>query len=212
MPVRKPHPAAPFPLGQSPAVTPPVGAGLAGLRPEGHKTTTRKPTALISALPLYVLTDQHMAILEAIEENGGELTPELEAAFDASVSSLEGKITACCFGRQHLIRTEEALKTEIDRLQKRATSAKRAADGIKTYVKQCMDKAGLTKVKNDFFTVWTQDSPYSVRFVGPDENIPKEYQKVSVSFDGTKALDDYKAKKKLPENIEVTRGHHIVIK
>ena len=76
---------------------------------------------------LYSINEEYLNILAQIEENEGELTPELEKALAINEEQHEAKLEA--YG--HIIanyRAEaEACKAEAERLKKKADNALKAA-------------------------------------------------------------------------------------
>jgi len=83
---------------------------------------------------------------DRLEENGGELTPEIEALFDSTSTVLAEKVD----GINHVIRQfkadEAALDAEIKHFQAKKKTAQNAQKGIREYVLRQMEFAGLDRL------------------------------------------------------------------
>jgi len=95
---------------------------------------------------LYELTGQMAAIEEALEENGGELTPELEEIWAETAESLPKKVD----GYNHIIKNIELLVKGYDEEIKRIQALKKAADNsvkrIKEHVRDVMVANNIDKL------------------------------------------------------------------
>ena len=95
---------------------------------------------------LYELTGQMKAIEDALEENGGELTEELEALWQETAESLPMKID----GYSQVIANYEAysrnLDAEIKRLQALKKTSDNSAKRVKEHLKQAMLANGIQKL------------------------------------------------------------------
>ncbi len=99
---------------------------------------------------LYELTGQMAAIEDQLQENGGELTPELEQIWEETAESLPQKVD----GYNQVIKTFEAyarnLDEEIKRLQALKKTAENSAKRIKAHVKDTMEAFGITKLDGNY--------------------------------------------------------------
>ena len=99
---------------------------------------------------LYELTGQMAAIEDYLQENGGELTPELEEIWEETAESLPKKVD----GYNQVIKTFEAyaknLDEEIKRLQALKKTADNSAKRVKAHVKETMELFGLTKLDGNY--------------------------------------------------------------
>ena len=95
---------------------------------------------------LYQLTGQMKAIEESLEENCGELTPELEALWEETAETLPAKVD----GYNHVIKNIELLAKGYDEEIKRIQALKKAADNsvkrIKEHIKDVMIANNIDKL------------------------------------------------------------------
>ena len=111
---------------------------------------------------LYELTDEHIDIWNAIGDALDD--PETDwAAAEAELKALEGafdaKVENCAKVIRNMEAEEAAIKSEIERLQKRDSALSGKIKSFKEYVKIEMQAAGREKIKTDLFTVAVQKSP-----------------------------------------------------
>ncbi len=95
---------------------------------------------------LYELTGQMAAIEEALEENGGELTPELEEVWQETAESLPMKVD----GYNKVIANMTAYSKNIDAEIKRLQTLKKTADNsvkrVKEHLVDVMKQWGIAKL------------------------------------------------------------------
>ena len=103
-----------------------------------------------------------MEVSEALEENGGELTPEIEEKLQESelsqvevadgIKTLMGKVKA----------EDAILADEIKRLQALKKARANALDGLKKYLLDYMLTSGTKKIEAQYCTVTVANGPESV--------------------------------------------------
>ena len=95
---------------------------------------------------LFQLSADMLAIEDALWENGGELTPELESALTETETSLKAKTD----GYGALIRkfdsAASSIDAEIKRLQALKKTASNASERLKERVKYAMQTSGMSKL------------------------------------------------------------------
>lgn len=105
-------------------------------------------------MKLYEIPELFQALEAILLETGGELTPEIEAAWKlVEVNSAE-KIEAAAMVIKSLQADEEAAKAESARLAARASSFANAADRLRQLVQPALESMG-GKVKTARFTIFT---------------------------------------------------------
>lgn len=166
----------------------------------------------IPTLKLYELSQKHREIMHLIVENGGEISDELIADLEAVDKGIERKTNAICRMRAEHSRTADAIDAEIKRLQALKRSHANAADNLKGYLHECMNKAGTDRIETDLFKVWIQNSPPSCEFQGDPERLPEEFQRIEISLNVEVARQYWKAGKELPNGVSFIQGKHIVIR
>lgn len=174
-----------------------------------------------TAPKLYEIAAHHRQIFDAISDNDGELTPELEAALNESSDSLASKLEACCIrnlslgvaasGIQGLI---AGVQAELDRLKAAHAGIVREQANLQGYMQRSLEAAGETRVDTERFSVRIQQNPPSAKWLGNPDAIPEAYQRVktTVDFDAKKALADHKAGAMLPVDVVINRTKKLVIK
>ena len=99
---------------------------------------------------LYELTGQMAAIENALEETGGELTPELEEIWTETAESLPMKVD----GYNQVIKNMTAYSKNLDEEIKRLQALKKTADNsvkrIKEHVKDTMEAFGIDKLEGAY--------------------------------------------------------------
>lgn len=166
----------------------------------------------MSAKPmnLYDLTDEYAQVVDTLTENGGELTPELEAQLDAITGQWKEKVERTGLYIQNLKALAEAAKMESDRLSALCKSRLGAAARLTDYLKRNMEKVGETKVVTPLITARIQKNSRPSIALPEGAEIPEEYQRVTVALDGQKAYDAHKAGT-LPSMFLVEHGSHLRI-
>ncbi len=87
-----------------------------------------------------------------LEENGGELTPEIEEALATTESQIPQKVDAYKGYLDFLDSRVEQFKAVIQEMQRKKKAVENARERIKNYVKDTMLSFGLNKIKGDVFT------------------------------------------------------------
>ena len=160
-------------------------------------------------MKLYEISNELAAILGHDEE---ELSQEVAERIDQLQVALDTKIENLLGYRQGLLADAEAMEAEAARLKKRADTATRRADWLKTYLHDCLQRMAIGKISTTTFTATIAKSPLKV-VIEEGLEIPFEYarEKRTVEFDKKLALDDFKAGKTLPPGITVVQGTHLKI-
>lgn len=92
-----------------------------------------------------------MSLIEqALDENGGELTPELEEAWQETQESLTAKVDNYNKLICHLEYNSEALAKEIKRLQALKKTADNSLKRVKEHIKDTMLQFGISKLDGEF--------------------------------------------------------------
>ena len=123
-------------------------------------------------MTLFQLTSEMVAIEDALWENGGELTPELETALNENTQSLAAKTDAVGATIRKFDYTVDNIDAEIKRLQALKKVAANAAENLRGYAKHSMLTNGISKLEG----VTTKISlRRSERIVTNDEEILAPY-------------------------------------
>lgn len=170
-------------------------------------------SATLSTMKLYEITAELEDVAGELIENGGELTPELEARLDAAEGALHAKVERCALVVQQLQAHAEMARTESRRLADLASTRARAADRLKEYVQSQLEIAGVRKVEGDLATVWVQKNGRpSINWTRDVDELPDAYRRIRIEPDTNAAYDNWKAGAQLPDGFTVEQGHHLRIK
>lgn len=165
------------------------------------------------ALKLYELPAAFAKISDEIDDAGGELTDEIATRLAALEGNLEAKVEACCKIIQMRLRTAEARKLEARRLSDLAAVDVATADRLKQYVLMSLDAIGVDRIETQSFKVGIQmNGQASITWTKPLAELPAEYIRTIIEPDNSKAREDLKAGKELPEGFDVSRGRHLRIR
>lgn len=141
---------------------------------------------------LYVITNNFMELMNKAEQ--GELTEEEYNKLGEEIAlELQQKSTNIIGYYQNENALLEAIDTQIKRLQDFKKAKKNHIDSYKKYVKENMEKLGITKIETELGTLSIAKSPISVEVVNESE-IPEEYKEevITTKVDKKKIADEYK--------------------
>lgn len=167
----------------------------------------------LATLKLWEVGDQLQEVAEALVENGGELTPELAAKLEEIEGAFEQKVERCVLYIRNLEATAQAAKDEAGRLALLASGRQKAADGLKAYVKQELERAKRPKVETDLIVARIQkNSTPSVTCTVDVGALPLNYVRITKSLDARAVLEAWKAQTPLPEGVSVEVGTHLRVR
>lgn len=127
---------------------------------------------------LYEITGDLVHTIDAIVENGGELTEELEEQFDKGQLAFEDKAANIIRYELSLGGDKEAIKKEIARLQARLWSIDNRVEWMRGYLKSNMEATGITEIKHPLLpTISIAKNPPSVKIVD-EKALPGEYVEI----------------------------------
>jgi len=152
-----------------------------------------------------------IAIQNAIVENIGEITPELEAQVDALLAKGADALDAAAWVVRKLMADAEACKEESLRYENRAKSFKSQCDYLKGRMLFALDTAFNGKLKTERNTIWGQTSaPHTAFEVALWADIAKIAETNSVFVHKQYSLDKealkqyHDAGEPIPAEIQVT--------
>jgi hypothetical protein len=138
---------------------------------ETQPSKTRAKKSVVDAKPMTLLqiTAAMTQLDQLLEENGGELTPELEAQFDALGATFAEKVQAYLHKRQHALRVaavcaaEEATATaEAKRFAARKKRCQALADDLERRLCEQLQARDIKEYEVDQFRVVRTANPYAV--------------------------------------------------
>lgn len=142
-------------------------------------------------LSLYDLTSEHRLICDAIEEAGGEITPEIEAMLAINeenfLTKAEGYAEMIAKYAQ-MAENAKARKAQLDKVQK---IAENAVKRMKERIAQAMEEYNLPRVEVGLHKISVRTSK-AVEIID-EVAIPNHYKKVEVSVDKKALREDLMA-------------------
>lgn len=165
-------------------------------------------------LRLYEIADALESIEDTLLENGGELTPELEAALEALEGTLEQKAERICRVIRNHDASAKAFDAEIERLRGHKKAHENTVARLKDYLKTVLVRLDRTKVDAGVFKVALQNnSRPAIRWTLDPAAIPEQLRRVPpAEVDGDAAYEAWKKDRQLPPGFEVELGSHIRIR
>ncbi len=156
-----------------------------------------------TAMHLYEVGDTLEQIADQLVENGGELTPELEAMLDAMTEAFDAKAESIAL----VIRSAESraagIHVEAERLAKLERAHENTAKRLKAYLLREMERAGKRKMQGKLVSVSVcANSRPSITLVGPVEQLPASltrYVPARVEFDSQAAYEAWKVRASEPD-------------
>ena len=162
-------------------------------------------------MKLYEIAESYRAIDSQLDESGGEVTPEIEAALSALSDRLSEKVDAIGALVREAQAESQAFADEAARLRGRAAAAASKVTRLKAYLLNQLKAIGFDRVKGLRFVarVATASTP-TITWEG-DGDPPGPFRRVRVELDGKLAHEAEKAGT-LPEGFKVVRTEYIDIR
>lgn len=159
-------------------------------------------------MKLYEIPVEFGLLEQALIENDGELTPELEKSLDDFLKSGKEKIEGGAMVVRGLEMDAEACKAEAKRLQERAAALEKNADRLKKLVLHALDGAFGGKIKTALFTIWGQTSAPTINLdLEPGADLaclPEQFVRVKRELAKDVVKETLKRGEAIPEEIIVT--------
>ena len=124
---------------------------------------------------LYTLATEYHVLMETLEGlNLDEQTVIDSIEGSGIMDDIQAKVVNMVKLTKNIGATLPAVDAEIKRLKELKTQREESIDGIKKYIIECLNTAGLSKIHDDLFTVSIAKNPSSV-VIGDTSLIPSEY-------------------------------------
>lgn len=177
----------------------------------------------MTSVALYALADARDILDEFLAETDGEVTPELQQLLDELAGASNEKIERVALYIREQLATAAAIEEEVKRLGARVAARKRAADGLKAYLKSQMERLGTTKVegllatiaiqKNGQPSVTTVLEPVALYAIEEARPFVHRAEVVTYTLDRAALLAAWKADpSRVPAAIVVEQGSHLRIR
>ncbi len=150
---------------------------------------------------LYNITNNFVALVDKAqegiitEEEYNQLGQELAMELQNKSANIAGYI-------QERVSLVEAIDVQIKRLQELKKSEQNKLDNFKKYVKDNMERLGITKIETELGTLSISKSPTSVEVVNEKE-IPDDFMEhiITVKPNKKAIIDNYKATGEIPAGV-----------
>ena len=151
-------------------------------------------------LSLYEITSGFPTLMESEEitqEEKEKIQEELTVLLQQKSQNIIGYT-------KNIELTISAMKEEEKRISDNRKSLENKLINFKKYVKECMERNGITKIETALGTLSITKSPTSVEVVNEDE-IPSEFKQeiVTVKIDKTKIKHYFKETGEIPEGTNI---------
>lgn len=153
---------------------------------------------------------------EQIVAAGGELPPELVDLLEQVEGNLTEKVRRVALVILNLTASAKAAHAEAERIAAMARGYERQTESLKRYLMFQLQRAGTTRLETPTVKVRIQKNTRpSIRCASAE--IPEQFQRVRIEFDGMAAYEALKAAKCLPaepgrieiDGMVVELGQHI---
>lgn len=123
---------------------------------------------------LYQIQQDYLQLAAILEDNGGEITPEIEDQLAINQEQLQTKGVNYALVIRQLSGEEAVIKAEIDRLTKLMKSKASAAERLKNTIKSAMELYGIQSIKGDLINISLKNNPVAVQ-IDDEGGVPPEY-------------------------------------
>lgn len=154
-------------------------------------------------LSLYNITNKFVELMDKAQE--GELTEEEYNQLGEELAiQLQQKGSNIIGYTKNIELTINAMKEEEKRIADDRKSLESKLDKFKQYVKENMEKLGITKMDTELGTLSIAKNPLSVEIENEDE-VPTEFKQeiVTVKIDKTKIKNNFKETGEIPEGVNI---------
>lgn len=155
-------------------------------------------------LSLYEITNAFPALMEneeMTEEDKNKVKEELTLLLQQKSQNIIGYA-------RNIELTIEAMKNEEKRISEKRKMLENRVIKFKEYVKECMEKNGITKIETGLGNLTIAKNPISVEIVN-EEEIPSEYKTeiVAVKVDKTKIKNNFKETGEIPNGVNIVTNN-----
>lgn len=172
---------------------------------------------------LYELTAEQARIEDLLEENGGEITPEIEEALTLTAEALPKKVDGYGVLIRQFAAAEAACDAEIKRLQGLKKTAQNAQKGMKDRILYAMQTFGFDKLAGETTKFSTRSSKSvdvneDVLLMNYREKIARfvstlpDWISLEVKVSKQVIKDAYKATGITPEGAQVVENTSLIMK
>lgn len=151
-------------------------------------------------LTLYQITNAFPVLMEQeeiTEKDKKEIEKELLELLEQKSQNIIGYT-------KNLELTIEAMKTEEKRIAEQRKILENRLENFKTYVKECMEQNGFSKIGTTLGTISVVKNPISVEIINEDE-VPDEYKTIITTskIDKAKIKNNFKETGEIPDGVKI---------
>lgn len=151
-------------------------------------------------LSLYEITSGFPALMEneeITEEDKKKIEDELTVLLQQKSQNIIGYT-------KNIELTINAMKEEEKRIAEDRKALENKMARFKDYVKECMERNGITKIETGLGTLSIAKSPVSVEITN-EEEVPEEFKKevVTTKIDKTKIKNNFKETGEIPAGVNI---------
>lgn len=161
---------------------------------------------------LYELTGHYASIMEEIEANGGELTPEAEQKLDAIKTRLDRKVESIAKMILTLEGQADVRAMESERLSKAAEASRKGAERLRQYLIRCLDSLQLKRVQTEIGEVMVRENPPRVS-IHPGTTLDSRFLRIRTTTEPNKdAIREALAKGEVIKGCSLVRSKQLEIR
>jgi hypothetical protein len=163
-------------------------------------------------MKMYEIVLAYREIMEEIDADDGEVTPEVASRLDAVESRLEDKADSYAALIAEFEAEAKAFGEESSRLAKRRQVASNRAKRLRGLLREAMEAVGVDSVRSSRFQIRIKKaSRPSFDAKVMVEDIPSEFIRTELLLDYQKAYDAWK-KGMIPDCLEVRHTSYVEIR
>lgn len=137
------------------------------------------PQVLVRKKSIFNIQSEYIELMNQIEDNEGELTPELSAQLDITKAELEVKATSYCYLMKELSSDTAKIDAEINRLQALKSSKVKLQAQLEERVSQAMIRFGIDNIDKNNLKLSFRASKQLI--IAEGAKIPKQFQIVKMN-------------------------------
>lgn len=168
-------------------------------------------TPMLKKKSIYAIQGEYIELMNAIEDNEGELTEELSAQLDITKEQLEDKATSYCYLSKQIDVDTNQIDAEIKRLQAIKSAKVRLQEELEKRVTEALERFGITKVEHNNLKISFRKSKQLI--ILPDAKVPKQFNIVKMeTVVDKKALKEYLESGKKVKGVSILEKQNLQIK
>lgn len=147
---------------------------------------------------IFQISQDYIQLANVLEDNGGEITPEIESQLAITNEQLQTKGVNYALVIRQLDGESSIIEAEIKRLQAIKKAKDSSVTRLKNTLRSAMELFGIESIKGDLISISLRKGSKSV-LIDDDAAIPEKYEvKQDRKFDKTKLSNDLKCGLSIP--------------